>query len=41
MSLADEEFIETVDVRRLHDPDWLVMRLFAALFLDRLALGRY
>ena len=41
MSQATEEFIETVDARQLQNHDWPILRLFAASFLDRLALARY
>jgi hypothetical protein len=41
MSQGAEEFIETVDIRQLHERDSQILRLFAVSFLDRLAFGRY
>ena len=41
MSQTTEEFIETVDARHLQEHDWLIVRLLAGSFLDRLALARY
>jgi hypothetical protein len=39
MSQAAEEFIETVDIRQLHERYSQILRLFVGSFLDRLAFG--
>ena len=36
-----QHFIETVDVRELHELDWPIVRLLARSFVERLELRRY
>ena len=41
MPQQTEHFIETVDVRELHELDWPIVRLMAPSFVERLELRRY
>jgi hypothetical protein len=38
MSINEEQFVETVDVRELRQVRWPIIRFFASRFVDRLEL---
>jgi hypothetical protein len=41
MPQQKEQFIQTVDVRELHELDWPILRLLTPSFVERLELRRY
>jgi hypothetical protein len=41
MTKPNDQFIETVDIRSLHELNWPIFRLLARSFVERLELQRY